>query len=62
MFYAALDVSQRSVSICILDKDGKIRFERSVAKTRSYGLIFRYLPHNVCWTMRTNAAGSRYVA
>ena len=30
MFYAALDVSLRSVSVCIIDQDGKIRFERSV--------------------------------
>jgi transposase len=30
MFYAALDVSLRSVSVCIIDKEGKIRFERSV--------------------------------
>ena len=30
MFYAALDVSLRSVAICILDQDGKVRLERSV--------------------------------
>lgn len=30
MFYAALDVSQRSVAICIIDQDGKVRLERSV--------------------------------
>jgi transposase len=30
MFYAALDVSLRSVAICIIDQDGKVRFERSV--------------------------------
>lgn len=30
MFCAALDVSLRSVSICIIDGEGKIRFERSV--------------------------------
>lgn len=30
MFYAALDVSLRSVAICIIDHDGKICFERSV--------------------------------
>ena len=30
MFYAALDVSLRSVAICIIDHDGKIRLERSV--------------------------------
>jgi transposase len=30
MFYAALDVSLRSVAICIIDQDGKLRFERSV--------------------------------
>jgi transposase len=30
MFYAALDVSLRSVAICILDQDGKLRLERSV--------------------------------
>ncbi|MEO1544364.1 MAG: transposase, partial [Pseudomonadota bacterium] len=30
MFYAALDVSLRSVSICIIDGEGKIRFERSM--------------------------------
>lgn len=31
MFYAALDVSLRSVAICIIDQDGKLRLERSVA-------------------------------
>nr|WP_313427243.1 transposase [Brevundimonas diminuta] len=30
MFYAALDVSLRSVAVCIIDSDGKVRFERSV--------------------------------
>ncbi|SEI19786.1 hypothetical protein SAMN05216228_10497 [Rhizobium tibeticum] len=30
MFYAALDVSLRSVAICIIDQEGKVRFERSV--------------------------------
>lgn len=30
MFYAALDVSLRSVAICIIDEAGKVRFERSV--------------------------------
>lgn len=30
MFYAALDVSLRSVAICIIDNDGKICLERSV--------------------------------
>lgn len=30
MFYAALDVSLRSVAICIIDQDGNVRFERSV--------------------------------
>ena len=30
MFYAALDVSLRSVAICIIDHDGKICLERSV--------------------------------
>ena len=30
MFYAALDVSLRSVAICIIDHDGKVRLERSV--------------------------------
>ena len=30
MFYAALDVSLRSVEICIIDQDGKVRLERSV--------------------------------
>jgi transposase len=30
MFYAALDVSLRSVAICIVDEAGKVRFERSV--------------------------------
>jgi len=30
MFYAALDVSLRSVAICIIDQDGKVRLERSV--------------------------------
>ncbi len=30
MFYAALDVSLRSVAICIIDDDGKICLERSV--------------------------------
>lgn len=31
MFYAALDVSLRSVAICIIDDAGKVRFERSVS-------------------------------
>lgn len=31
MFYAALDVSLRSVAICIIDDAGKVRLERSVA-------------------------------
>ena len=30
MFYAALDMSPRSVAICIIDHDGKICLERSV--------------------------------
>ena len=30
MFYAALDVSLRSVAVCIIDHDGKICLERSV--------------------------------
>ncbi|WP_374819030.1 IS110 family transposase [Brucella grignonensis] len=30
MFYAALDVSLRSVAICIIDEAGKVRLERSV--------------------------------
>ena len=30
MFYAALDVSLRSVAICIIDQEGKVRLERSV--------------------------------
>ncbi|SCW91137.1 hypothetical protein SAMN02927900_06551 [Rhizobium mongolense subsp. loessense] len=30
MFYAALDVSLRSVAISIIDQDGKVRLERSV--------------------------------
>jgi transposase len=30
MFYAALDVSLRSVAICIIDEHGKIRFEGSM--------------------------------
>ena len=30
MFYAALDVSLRSVAVCIIDDEGKVRFERSV--------------------------------
>ena len=30
MFYAALDVSLRSVAVCIIDNDGKVRLERSV--------------------------------
>jgi hypothetical protein len=30
MFYAALDVSLRSVTVCIIDKDGKVRLERLV--------------------------------
>jgi len=30
MFYAAFDVSLRSVAICIIDQDGKVRLERSV--------------------------------
>jgi hypothetical protein len=29
MFYAALDVSLRSVAICIIDDAGKVRLERS---------------------------------
>ena len=31
MFYAALDVSLRSVAVCIIDQDGKIRLEKSVS-------------------------------
>jgi transposase len=31
MFYAALDVSLRSVAICIIDEKGKVRLERSVS-------------------------------
>lgn len=30
MFYAALDVSLRSVAVCIIDHGGKVRLERSV--------------------------------
>lgn len=30
MFYAALDVSLRSVAVCIIDHDGKVRLEKSV--------------------------------
>jgi len=30
MFYAVLDVSLRSVAICIIDVDGTVRLERSV--------------------------------
>ena len=30
MFYAALDVSLRSVAVCIIDQDGKVKLERSV--------------------------------
>lgn len=30
MFYAALDVSLRSVAVCIIDHDGTVCFERSV--------------------------------
>jgi len=30
MFYAALDVSLRSIAICIIDETGKVRLERSV--------------------------------
>lgn len=30
MFYAALDVSLRSVAICIIDQEGKVQLERSV--------------------------------
>ena len=30
MFYAALDMSLRSVAICIIVQDGKVRLERSV--------------------------------
>ncbi len=30
MFYAALDVSLRSIAVCIIDEAGKVRLERSV--------------------------------
>lgn len=30
MFYAALDVSLRSVAVCVIDEEGKVRLERSV--------------------------------
>ncbi len=30
MFYAALDVSLRSVALCIIDDDEKVHLERSV--------------------------------
>jgi transposase len=30
MFYAALDVSLRSIAICIIDHEGKVRLERSI--------------------------------
>ncbi|WP_158918714.1 IS110 family transposase [Caulobacter sp. S45] len=30
MFYVALDVSLRSVAVCIIDQDGKVKLERSV--------------------------------
>lgn len=30
MFYAALDVSLRSVAVCIIDQDGQVRLERSI--------------------------------
>jgi transposase len=30
MFYAALDVSLRSVAVCIIDQDGQVRLEQSV--------------------------------
>lgn len=30
MFYAALDVSLRSVAVCIIDHDGRVCCERSV--------------------------------
>jgi hypothetical protein len=31
MFYAALDVSQRSIAVCIIDHEGKVRLERSIS-------------------------------
>jgi len=31
MFYAALDVSLRSVAVCIIDHEGKVRLERSLS-------------------------------
>ena len=31
MFYAALDVSLRSVAVCIIDEAGKVRLERSTS-------------------------------
>ena len=39
MFYAALDVSLRSVAICIIDHDGKICLERSVRSDVSEVLL-----------------------
>ena len=30
MFYAALDVWLRSVAVCIIDGDGKVKLERSI--------------------------------
>lgn len=35
MFYAALDISLRSVAVCIIDQDGKVCFERSGALRRA---------------------------
>lgn len=44
MFYAALDVSLRSVAICIIDQDGKVRLERSVPTS---SLLDRVNTHEV---------------
>lgn len=45
MFYAALDVSLRSVAVCIIDDDGKVRLERSVPSDGRNGRpLFRSRP------------------
>ena len=39
-YYVGLDVSLRSVAVCVIDEDGRTLFERSVASSeiKSWGL------------------------
>ena len=51
MFYAALDVSLRSVAICIVDHEGAIRLERP--KSQTWFVAFtRSASRSPVWALR----------